>query len=56
MFLEDRVLQGTRALEKACVGGVVTEDTENLVADVREYFLGVTAIGEGLMIVVPNEE
>lgn len=56
MFLKGRVFRRARALEKACVGGVITEDTEYLVANVREYFLGVTTIGEGFVVVVPNEK
>lgn len=56
MFLKDRVLRDrTRALEKARVGGVVTEDTEDLVTDIREYFLSVTTISKGFMVVVPNK-
>lgn len=56
VFLKDRILWSrARALEKAGAGGVVTEYTEYLIADIRKYFLSVTAVGEGLMVIVPEK-
>lgn len=56
VFLKDRVLRSrARALEKTGAGGVVTEYTENLIADIGKYFLSVTTVGEGLMIIVPEK-
>lgn len=56
MFLKDRILRSrARALEKAGAGSVVAEYTEDLIADIRKYFLSVTTVGEGLMVIVPEE-
>lgn len=57
MFFGDSIFwRRLRALEKAGGAGVISKHAENLVTNIREDFLGIATIGEGLMVIVPVKE